>query len=148
MIWNKSMLEDRIERIPFSGCWLWLGPIAGNGHGIASVEAGKRKGAHRVAFELYKGIVSGALNILHKCDVKSCVNPDHLYAGSQADNMTDAVERGQHFQSTRTECKFGHPYSGDNLYMRPDGRGRECKICANDRARKYMLNKHRSKLEQ
>ncbi len=138
---NFSKVENRIERIPFSGCWIWLGPIAGNGHGVTRNEKGRVTGAHRLFFERTNGKLSAAVNVLHKCDVKTCVNPEHLYAGTQVENVKDTVRRGQHFWAKQTTCLKGHPLSGDNLYLRPDGRGRECKACGLERIRKYLEKK-------
>ena len=85
---------------PNSGCWLWEKATNGTGYGvfrIGSLTDGTRKQvtAHRLSYELHKGAVPEDLYICHKCDVKLCVNPDHLYAGTHAENTRDAVERGR-----------------------------------------------------
>lgn len=67
-------------------CWLWQGFIFPTGYGNFMWESGKYMGAHRASLMIFKELPAG-LNALHKCHVKHCVNPDHLYAGTQKDNM-------------------------------------------------------------
>lgn len=91
-----SLLE-RIEMHyipePNSGCWLWLGGIAGN-NGYASIarKSGTRM-VHKIMYEIHKGIVPPGKEVRHTCDVPICVNPDHLLLGTHADNMRDASLR-------------------------------------------------------
>ena len=58
------------------------------------------------------------MQVLHTCDIKCCVNPEHLYIGDGFDNANDAVVRKQNFKAAQTECLRGHPLSGDNLKVR------------------------------
>jgi predicted XRE-type DNA-binding protein len=79
--------DDRIEKT--EDCWLWTGATSSNGYG--NFTRNKQVfAAHRAALGLPDGYV------LHHCDVKNCVNPDHLYVGDQSDNMQDSFERGTH----------------------------------------------------
>jgi len=76
------------------GCWLWKGPILKTGYGrICS----KRKNfsTHRVSYEYHHGIIPFGMNVLHKCDVRHCVNPKHLFLGTHQDNMDDCVAKGR-----------------------------------------------------
>lgn len=77
------------------GCWIWADHLASNGYGSFRVGL-KTIGAHRVAWVLYKGVIPDGLFVLHKCDVKSCVNPDHLFLGTQADNIKDMINKNRH----------------------------------------------------
>ena len=93
--WSKYIPE------PNSGCWLWLGTMSNNGYGvdgIGSYRDGTQRQvtAHRLSCEYSHGPApSPEHQALHKCDVKLCVNPAHLYWGTRKDNARDAVERGR-----------------------------------------------------
>lgn len=76
------------------GCWLWMGNRTIHGYGKIKAE-GKNKSAHRVSYEVFKGPINDGLWVLHKCDVRACVNPDHLYLGTHADNTADMVKRNR-----------------------------------------------------
>lgn len=90
-------LWDNYQPEPNSGCWLWLGGTHAWGYGRLSVVIdGKdhRAGAHRVAWMLHnRRPVPIGLFICHRCDTRSCINPNHLYAGTNDDNVRDMVER-------------------------------------------------------
>lgn len=75
-------------------CWLWLAARDKNGYGYTSVNR-KHVKAHRVAWELTNGLVPAGLFVLHKCDRPQCVNPTHLFLGTQIDNMQDAARKGR-----------------------------------------------------
>jgi hypothetical protein len=79
---------------PNSGCWLWLGAITNHGYGVLK-EAQKQWPAHRYAWTLTYGPIPEGLQVLHRCDVRCCVNPSHLFLGAHADNMTDMVVKGR-----------------------------------------------------
>lgn len=82
---------------PNSGCWLWLAAVRRRGYGIVSLE-GPNFGngvAHRVSWEIYRGPIPKGLSVLHRCDVPSCVNPDHLFLGTPLDNVTDMLAKGR-----------------------------------------------------
>lgn len=91
-------LLDRFESKyipePNSGCWLWEAAVVQNGYGTISVNKGMRR-AHRVSYELYVGNIPDNLMVLHKCDVRCCVNPDHLFLGTHQDNMDDREFKGR-----------------------------------------------------
>lgn len=76
-----------------TGCWLWTGHKYKNGYGAIKA-FGKMCLAHRLAFELYNGPIPDGLEVLHSCDIKECINPDHLRLGTHSDNMREAGERG------------------------------------------------------
>lgn len=77
-----------------SPCILWVGAISDNGYGHLQID-GKTVSAHRHAWEAEYGPIPDGLLVRHKCDVRACVNVDHLELGSHADNMRDRNERGR-----------------------------------------------------
>lgn len=87
-----SEFWSRVRRA--DGCWEWLGKPGKAGYGEASIN-GLRFYAHRVAYSLTHPDWEWDSHILHRCDNPSCVNPDHLYSGTDADNVADMVVRGR-----------------------------------------------------
>ncbi len=79
---------------PNSGCWLWTGYLLPNGYARISFD-GRSHGAHRASWLAFRGPISDGLCVCHKCDVRSCVNPDHLWLGTKGDNNRDAFQKGR-----------------------------------------------------
>jgi hypothetical protein len=92
-----------------------------------------------VAWMLLRGKVADGMHVLHKCDTPPCVNPDHLYIGTHAQNMRDVRTRKRSGHLRKTHCPSGHPYSGDNLRTVEvsGGIGRLCITCRRAAQRKY-----------
>ena len=94
---RKTILERFQEKyiaVPESGCLLWEGCFTSDGYGQLKVK-GKMMKAHRVSWELHKGPIPGGLQVCHKCDTPACVNPDHMFIGSDKDNTQDAIKKGR-----------------------------------------------------
>ena len=70
-------------------CWVWMGATNNNYGQLYDNKVKKHRRAHILAYELFIGPVPDGLNICHRCDVRSCVNPKHLFAASQGDNLKD-----------------------------------------------------------
>jgi len=77
-----------------TGCWEWKGSQATGGYVQMKINK-KCVLVHRLSYELHKGEITEGLQINHTCDVKHCVNPEHLYEGTQSDNMKDRSRRNR-----------------------------------------------------
>jgi hypothetical protein len=75
------------------GCWLWTGATV-KGYG-AFFANGKSIRAHRYSYQLHHGPIPSGKMVLHHCDTPACVRPDHIYAGTNLDNVRDAMQRGR-----------------------------------------------------
>ncbi|RUR52748.1 HNH endonuclease [Vreelandella populi] len=77
-----------------SGCWLWQYAKSNGGYGSVKV-GGNRESAHRVSYFLHKGPIPHNRIVCHECDVRDCVNPDHLFLGTHMDNTQDMINKGR-----------------------------------------------------
>lgn len=75
-------------------CWFWRGSVLKSGYGQA-YSRGKTWRAHRLAWTITHGPIPKGASVLHRCDRPLCVRPDHLFLGSQKDNIADAMEKGR-----------------------------------------------------
>jgi hypothetical protein len=92
---GKSLRERfDCQAVKKYGCWDWIGHKDKKGYGRILVE-GKIQLAHRVSWELANGPVPNGLLVLHRCDNPSCTNPEHLFVGTQKDNIDDMVNKGR-----------------------------------------------------
>jgi hypothetical protein len=94
--------------VSVSGCWNWTGTLNVYGYGLACYKA-KRIGAHRLSLLNHLGIEETDLLALHHCDNPACINPDHLYLGTPAENSRDMVNRG------RVNAPFGENAKNSKL---------------------------------
>lgn len=97
---GKTIYERFIEKVAFglSDCWYWRGSRNSGGYGCLG-----NKKAHRVSYELHYGAIPKGKMVLHKCDLPSCVNPNHLWIGDQTDNMRDMAQKGR----GKTKPRYG-----------------------------------------
>jgi hypothetical protein len=90
-------LWSKVDKRGPQDCWLWRGSrgMCGKGHGQIGLGRRKRLQTHRVSWTLQHGAIPPGLLVLHHCDVPHCVNPAHLFLGTQKDNMQDAKAKGR-----------------------------------------------------
>lgn len=92
---NKDIFQRFIEKIcfGFSDCWYWFGSQDTGGYGVIRDKNLNSTKAHRLSWNLFYGEIPDKMMVLHKCDVRNCVNPDHLFLGTQNDNMKDMAKK-------------------------------------------------------
>jgi hypothetical protein len=108
-----------IAKSPSPGCWRWTRGKTAFGYGIFHVRVRgtwKKVGAHRFSYEHFIGPVPKGPQVCHHCDNPACVNPAHLYVGTQKQNVRDCVARGRNVNANKRQCRNGHPCSDENTY--------------------------------
>lgn len=147
---ERIPIRDRFEKlcipIPESGCWIWIGlchPKYGYGR-IRNEGSTKFLQAHRVSYELYIGSIPEGLLVCHRCDIRECVNPNHLFLGTITDNNRDMCAKKRDKNGKKYYCKNGHEFVLENIQLTSNG-GRRCKICAKIYQKNYCKTYYRNK---
>ncbi len=86
---NAKKFWSQVNKSP--ECWIWEGGVNQRGYGFC----GHSQKAHRVAWELTHGSIPKGMCVCHACDVRNCVNPDHLFLGTHSDNNHDMIAKGR-----------------------------------------------------
>lgn len=122
-------------RFNLNGCWLFQGFTHPNGYGDLSY-MGKNWRVHRLAFHLWKGPIPEGHDICHTCDVRNCVNPDHLWSGPRRMNNRDTTDKRRNKNTQKTHCPRGHAYEEHGrIYAKGYKGWRACLICQRARCR-------------
>ena len=98
---EKNRFYSRVKLPNKNGCMLWAGrrsTLSGN-YGQFASKCKKTFTAHRYSYELFFGKIQKKLCVLHKCDNPQCVNPEHLFLGSQQDNAIDMINKGRNYSN-------------------------------------------------
>lgn len=129
-----------------NGCWIWNAGHKAGGYGCF-YDGNKDISAHQFSFVYFKGPVPKGLEIDHLCEVKNCVNPNHLEAVTHAVN----VQRGQSAKinsarsRSKTHCPHGHEYTEQNTYLtrhhKTGSYNRSCKKCREVCVKKFQSAK-------
>lgn len=112
-----------------NGCWNWTRAKTSSGYGHFGLN-GKTILAHRFAWELTHGSFDNSLCVLHKCDNRRCVNPDHLWLGTKSENTLDASRKGRRYIIPKSVMRRGERHGlakltddqAKEIYQRYDGR--------------------------
>jgi hypothetical protein len=146
--WSCVDTTGPVVRPELGPCWVWTANRNTLGYGVFCFLAKKLR-ANRVSWTLTRGPIPDGHGVLHKCDNPPCVRPEHLFTGTQRDNLLDCARKGRvrsypslawqvsaRNRSTKPNCKHGHPLSGDNLRLTAAGY-RRCRTCLRALQKKY-----------
>ena len=148
MAYTKNIRERFWKKVDVRGpsdCWEWQGAPGNHGYGTIIAGRGGRLGsylAHRLSWEIHFGSIPLGMCVLHHCDNRICVNPDHLFLGTKSDNHRDMCRKGRNKTNgweNKTHCLRGHKFNFANTYLNPNhAGGRTCKTCRRAHLRRYQ----------
>ena len=119
--WSKATIGNPDE------CWLWQASLNPTGYGKFRYQ-GESRLAHHIAYEQCTGPIPPNLILDHLCYTRACINPNHLEAVTQGENVRRAAK-------LITSCPKGHPYDAENTYYRPSRNARRCRTCHREQER-------------
>ena len=132
---KRSLMERFMEKWVEGdgGCWLWMAHTTVDGYPRIAIGRTSRE-AHRVAYELFVGSIPEGHDVHHECEVRNCVNPNHLRP------VTKKEHGSLGSLARRTHCKHGHEFTPENTYVKGGG-ARACRKCMARRQREYQRRK-------
>jgi hypothetical protein len=145
-VYLRQRFENKLNKT-LDGCWVWIGSI----HGTRSAKRAprgaiqigrKRHSASRTSWLLYRGEIPGGQFVLHDCDNSLCVNPDHLYLGTQAQNMDDMAKRRRSWHLKLTEDQVRYARSNPKIPTRRLAREWGVDPSSVAAARKFQSHRH------
>lgn len=125
----QERLKARVV-VDDNGCWIFQGFKHRNGYGDMCYR-GENWRVHRMSFHIFKGPIPEGHDVCHTCDVRACVNPNHLWTGPRQDNNRDTRNKGRDNNSQKTHCPRGHAYAEHGEFRDYVGyKGwRNCRLC-------------------
>ena len=145
---DEFLLRERfmakVVKTSDGSCWVFKGELPAHRYPTITVKK-KTYRASRVSMMLHTGKMPLPKEfVCHRCDNPNCVNPNHLFLGSQSDNMQDALRKNRMVlpNKDRTHCRQGHEYTEENTYIRPGNKYRECLTCMRNRWAKRDQSKY------
>jgi hypothetical protein len=143
MRWRPA--DERFwEKVTLAGddaCWEWTAAKSSDGYGSFNAGDCQIVSSHRWAYEQVVGPIPEGLELDHLCRNRACVNPDHLDPVTHYENIMRGGPGSPGAKARQTHCKNGHPFSGRNLIVRPDGQGRACRACNLAAVHRYLARK-------
>jgi hypothetical protein len=145
----RARFWANVDRRTPDECWPWIGAKRGTRTIVGCLRVGNASpNAPRISLYLDgRDPPDGKPLACHTCDNPICVNPRHLWWGSNTDNMRDASAKGRCVGQDRTHCPRGHLYTPENTYRRPEHRNRHCRACKALCSRNYRRRMALSKQE-
>jgi hypothetical protein len=136
-------LEKIFARCKLAGeCLEWTGALNDSGgkrnrpaYPMITFDKMRWQG-NRLVYMLSKGHLIQKMQVCHTCDNTKCLNPEHLWQGTNQQNVDDKMRKGRHHQKNQTHCKRGHEFTDENTYKTTRG-SRSCRVCLRALWRKY-----------